>query len=139
MRQNLAEKNHWPAYIVMSDKSLHALVAEQPITLEEFGEIFGIGKFKREAYGESFVSLIKEFQDEYGITKPKTKMEKTTQMSYMDRQKQLHEHAYAPWTKKDDDYLVELYKEGKSIKELMEIFGRNSGAIRSRLRKLQCF
>lgn len=139
LRQNLAEKNHWPAYIVMSDKSLHALVAEQPITLEEFGEIFGIGKFKREAYGESFVSLIKEFQDKYGITKPKTKMEKTTQMSYMDRQKQLHEHAYAPWTKKDDDYLVELYKEGKSIKELMEIFGRNSGAIRSRLRKLQCF
>lgn len=139
LRQALAEKNHWPAYVVMSDKSLHALVAEQPITLEEFGNVFGIGKYKREAYGEIFISLIKEFQNEFGIIKTEKNIEDTLQVSYMDRQKQLYDHAYAPWTKEDDDYLVELYKQGKSTKELMKIFGRNFGSIKSRLKKLQSF
>lgn len=138
LRQTIAEKNNWPAYVVMSDKSLHALVAEQPTTIDEFGNIFGIGRFKREAYGEVFVALIKEFHDEFGIIKSEKKIDDTISLSYMDRQKQLYEHAYAPWTKEDDDYLIELYKQGKSREELMEIFGRNSGAIKSRLKKLQC-
>ena len=61
-----------------------------------------------------------------------------TPISYMERQKQLHANAYAPWTKEDDERLTALYEEGKTVKELMEIFQRNRGAIRSRLRKLKC-
>ena len=57
-------------------------------------------------------------------------------LSYMDKQKQLYANAYAPWTEEDDKRLKQLYAEGKSIEELMEIFRRNSGAIRSRLKKL---
>ena len=45
-------------------------------------------------------------------------------------------NAYRPWTKEDDALLLQLSAFGKSITELCEIFGRNHGAIVSRLRKL---
>lgn len=50
--------------------------------------------------------------------------------------RQEHGNAYLPWEKEADKYLIRLYNEGKSIKELAEIFERNNGAIRSRLKKL---
>lgn len=45
-------------------------------------------------------------------------------------------NAYKPWGTEDDKLLVTLYDENRSIKELMSIFKRNEGAIRSRIQKL---
>ena len=45
-------------------------------------------------------------------------------------------NAYLPWEKEADEHLIKLYKEGRSIKELAEIFERKGGAIRARLKKL---
>lgn len=58
-------------------------------------------------------------------------------ISYMVQQKQLHTKAYAKWTDEDDLLLMQLYSNGASIKELMDKFGRNEGAIRSRIMKLE--
>ncbi|MCK5741429.1 MAG: Bro-N domain-containing protein [Chlorobi bacterium] len=51
--------------------------------------------------------------------------------------RETHKKAYEPWTAEDDAKLERLFFEEKSIKELSEIFGRQLGAIRSRLRKLE--
>lgn len=56
--------------------------------------------------------------------------------SYMDQQKRLHHNAYAKWTNEDDEELCKHVKEGVSIQELCRIFGRNEGAICSRISKL---
>jgi len=61
LRLEIARENKWPAYVVMSDKSLHALAAECPVTVEDFGNIFGIGTYKRDTYGERFTAVIREF------------------------------------------------------------------------------
>jgi superfamily I DNA/RNA helicase len=45
-------------------------------------------------------------------------------------------NAYLPWTKQLDRELTELFLGGASVKTLAERFGRKSGAIRARLRKL---
>ena len=66
LRRQIAEANHWPAYVVMSDKSLHALATERPATLQAFGNIFGIGQHKRDTYGERFIAAIKEFAGQPG-------------------------------------------------------------------------
>lgn len=50
--------------------------------------------------------------------------------------KDKHNQAYEPWTSDNDRKLMRLHSEGKTIQELSEIFGRTSGAIRSRLDKL---
>lgn len=44
--------------------------------------------------------------------------------------------AYRPWDKSQDQKLVQLSKTGEPISALMKIFGRNRGAILSRLAKL---
>ena len=45
-------------------------------------------------------------------------------------------NAYKPWSTEDDEALRAAFKGGTSIKEIAHDFGRNMGAIRSRLRKL---
>lgn len=45
--------------------------------------------------------------------------------------------AYAPWTDEEDNELLKKYKIGISSRELAKIFGRQAGAIRSRLEKLK--
>ncbi|MCQ2202237.1 MAG: UvrD-helicase domain-containing protein [Bacteroidales bacterium] len=57
-------------------------------------------------------------------------------VSHMEQQKQLYKKAYASWSEEDDNRLKSLFLEGKSKAELSEIFERNDGAIRSRLKKL---
>ncbi|WP_426511991.1 hypothetical protein ACPPVO_16005 [Dactylosporangium sp. McL0621] len=47
-----------------------------------------------------------------------------------------HPNAYQPWTGEDDRRLVPLHAEHIPIKELSAIFGRQVGAIASRLRHL---
>ena len=59
------------------------------------------------------------------------------EQSYMERQKQIHSKAYERWTDDDDRLLMQMHKSGASINELMSKFGRNEGAIRSRIIKLE--
>lgn len=54
----------------------------------------------------------------------------------MDQPKAIYPNAYQPWTQDDDQQLLFLYSQGKNLYELMEIFVRNEGAIRSRISKL---
>lgn len=61
LRQNIAEENNWPAYVVMSDKTLHALATEKPTTLNAFSNIYGIGEYKLKTYGKRFVDVIKDY------------------------------------------------------------------------------
>lgn len=51
--------------------------------------------------------------------------------------RQKHPQAYARWTEEDDARLEQLYCEGKKNKELAVIFGRDPGAIASRIKKLE--
>ena len=47
-----------------------------------------------------------------------------------------HSQAYKPWTKEDDAYLTQLYKEKNYFKVMMDEFCRSRDAITSRLKKL---
>ena len=60
-RKRIATENNWPAYVVLSDKTLHELATKKPVTLEAFSDIHGIGKHKLEMYGETFISIIKDY------------------------------------------------------------------------------
>lgn len=61
LRKKLADQMAIPAYIVLSDKTLHLLALKKPETIEEFGEISGIGEFKKEKYGKEFLAVISEY------------------------------------------------------------------------------
>lgn len=61
LRKKLADQMAIPAYIILSDKTLHLLALKKPETIEEFGEISGIGEFKKEKYGKDFLAVINEY------------------------------------------------------------------------------
>ena len=149
LRKTIAEEIRKPAYIVLSDKTLHALASEKPTNLFLFGNAYGIGEHKKKQFGERFVDLIcnhlgvnrspepippiqSQAVDEDTETMPYINPE----LSYMDRQKQLHSKAYAPWTEAEENDLLFYHQQGKTTAELVEILQRNAGAIRSRLKKL---
>jgi homoserine acetyltransferase len=48
-----------------------------------------------------------------------------------------HPNAYMPWTEEDDVRLEQLYCEKLTVKQLSAVFGRNEGAITSRISKLE--
>lgn len=59
LRKQIAEREHTPAYIIFSDDALEDMVQKKPVTLEEFGDIHGVGQIKKEKYGKVFVALIR--------------------------------------------------------------------------------
>ena len=61
LRKRLADQEALPAYIVLSDKVLHLLSTSRPTTIEAFGNISGIGEYKKKKYGKDFVELIKKY------------------------------------------------------------------------------
>ena len=140
VRKRIADEHQWPAYLVLSDKSLHHLTIEMPTTLAAFGNTFGIGEHKRDSFGAEFIEVI----NEYSAMKEGLPFSEATtiapfsekSLSYMERQKLLHAKAYAPWTEEDDNRLKQLVNDGHSIKEIASFMERNNGAIKSRMKKL---
>lgn len=77
--------------------------------------------------------LYNKFLPKYSV-----KGKRGTKKSYtLDEKRILNKKAYEPWTDEDDNKLELLFCEGKSVKILVDIFGRNKGAIESRIKKLE--
>ena len=152
LRLTIAHEIKKPAYIVLSDKSLQSLVMMKPTNLFLFGNCFGIGEHKKEQFGERFIELIchhlgverssEPFEPTEALTFPDDARacnrngSSNKELSYMDKQKQLHANAYAPWSNEEESTLRFLHRQGKTVKELALILQRNEGSIRSRLRKM---
>ena len=140
VRKRIADENHWPAYVVMSDRSLHALAIERPTTLQAFGNVFGIGEHKRDTYGLEFLAVIREYAPgNKDLPFPEAEIDTVPTpkpISHMEQQKQLHAKAYAPWTEDEDKTLESYFNQGLSTKEIAKRMDRNEGGIVSRVNKL---
>lgn len=141
VRKRIANEHQWPAYVVLSDRSLHYLATEKPTNLIAFGNTFGIGEHKRDTFGEEFIRVIKEFISQQGnmpvlnVATVSNTTEKSE--SYMERQKRLHANTYAPWSEESDNRLRQYVKEGISIEDIASLMERNVGSIKARIKKLE--
>ncbi len=82
-------------------------------------------------FSETLQRALKKF-------KSLNKKEDADEKSYsIEKIRETHKQAYQPWTQDDDNKLEILFCEGKKVKELTKIFGRNDGAISSRIKKLE--
>lgn len=54
----------------------------------------------------------------------------------LEKMRQKHPNAYRPWSKEDDARLTELFRDNTSVSALVKEFGRQRGAINSRLIRL---
>lgn len=63
LRTRIAREENVPAYIVFSNAALQNMAAKAPTTQTAFLEVSGVGKYKAERYGESFLTEIKRYKD----------------------------------------------------------------------------
>ena len=61
IRLQLAKKRRVPAYIIFPDATLHQMILHKPQTLEEMGQLNGVGPQKLEKYGQAFLEVVKGF------------------------------------------------------------------------------
>jgi ATP-dependent DNA helicase RecQ len=60
LRRDLAQEAGVPPYVVFHDATLREMAAARPSSLEELGEIGGVGTRKLEAYGEAFLNVLRQ-------------------------------------------------------------------------------
>jgi ATP-dependent DNA helicase RecQ len=60
LRRSIAEERGVPPYVIFSDASLRDMVRLHPTTLAEFLEVKGVGEWKSQAFGERFLSLLRQ-------------------------------------------------------------------------------
>ena len=61
LRLTLAKEENMPAYIVFSNATLQDMAQKAPVTMVEFLDVSGVGKFKAERYGQRFITAIKKY------------------------------------------------------------------------------
>lgn len=78
LRTHLAGVYRTPPYVIFTDVTLQHIVEARPVTLEQFQNVPGIGKFKAEEYGPHVIRVIREFiasQSHLKTLKGKTQIE----------------------------------------------------------------
>jgi superfamily II DNA helicase RecQ len=63
-RKQRASDDGVPAYVVLDNKTLDAIAADQPTSLGELGRIKGIGPAKLERYGAEVLGILASSNDE---------------------------------------------------------------------------
>ncbi|MBQ7690052.1 MAG: DNA helicase RecQ [Muribaculaceae bacterium] len=61
-RADLAHRQGVPPSVVFSDKVLHIMAAELPVTSEQFGRLYGVGEYKAQRYWQPFTRVIAEWK-----------------------------------------------------------------------------
>ena len=60
MRKELAEEAGVPPYVIFHDSTLREITLARPASLADLGTIPGIGKRKREAYGDAVLQVVRD-------------------------------------------------------------------------------
>ena len=73
LRRSIADSLNVPPFVVFSDVSLKEMCIYYPMTEAHFLNIKGVGQNKLEQYGETFISVIKQYVEEAQIVPPAPK------------------------------------------------------------------
>ncbi len=63
-RLEIARERGVAAYVIFSDRTLSDMAAKKPETLAQFGDVFGVGRAKTEAFGSLFLKVIAAHADQ---------------------------------------------------------------------------
>ena len=124
VRKAIADENSWPAYVVLSDRTLKEMTVSKPKTVDDLYGIFGFGERKIKNFGQKFIEAILEYSGQENHDNAFLKgneiktSEEVKEFSVIDEQRSLYANAYAPWTTEDDLVLEKKYRQGLSINDL---------------------
>lgn len=67
VRDDVAEEEELPKYVIFSEQSLQEMAIHYPITIEELTSIAGVGQGKANKFGKPFIKVISDYVDENDI------------------------------------------------------------------------
>lgn len=62
LRKKIAATQSVPAYVVFPDTALREMSVKQPVTIDEFMKISGVGEKKAARYGKKFMQVIADYK-----------------------------------------------------------------------------
>lgn len=150
LRLTIAREENMPPYIIFNDKTLIDMAVKLPISKSEMLHVSGVGEHKFMKYGQRFLTLIEACIEEYPeLLKNKTEISQCDEFDAQRGKKEFKNTgaeekreknlgAYMPWSEEEDRKLTMEFNSGRfSTRDLSEIHGRTTGAIRARLKKLK--
>lgn len=78
LRKTVSKKLGVPPFVVFQDPSIDDMALKYPVTIEELGNVHGVGEGKAKKYGTAFVALIAEYVEENDIMRPDDFVVKST-------------------------------------------------------------
>ena len=78
LRKKVAKRLDVPPFVVFQDPSLQDMAIKYPITIQELGNVHGVGDGKAKKYGKDFVKLIQTYVEENDILRPDDLIVKST-------------------------------------------------------------
>lgn len=78
LRKKVAKKLGVPPFVVFQDPSLEDMALKYPVSLEELGNVHGVGEGKAKKYGKDFVELIARYVEDNDIVRPDDLVVKST-------------------------------------------------------------
>lgn len=78
LRKKEAKRHGVPPFVVFQDPSLEDMALKYPVTVEELGNVHGVGEGKAKKYGKPFVDLIARYVEENDIIRPDDLVVKST-------------------------------------------------------------
>jgi ATP-dependent DNA helicase RecQ len=78
LRKKVAKKLGVPPFVVFQDPSLEDMALKYPITIDELGNVHGVGEGKAKKYGKEFVELIARYVEDNDIIRPDDLVVKST-------------------------------------------------------------
>jgi len=112
-RLRLAREMDLPPYVILSDATLIELATFLPLTKEEIRKISGFGDLKTERYGETFLTIIKNYAGEKNLSS-------RIQQKKPKRDRKTTNGEQRPSKVDTRKISFDLYKSGKSIADVAE-------------------
>lgn len=108
-RNQVAKENDTDPYMILPQKAIKGIVEIMPVTLAELAQVSGIGNKKLQSFGEEIVKIVSDYVVRNNIERAEIVIE--TKSNAPSARKTSNTHFES----------LELFKQGKSIKEISEI------------------
>ncbi len=114
LRDTICAEKEVPIYMVCGSAALEEMSTYLPLTLSQLVQITGFGKVKAHQYGDRFLRIINKYVDDHGLSSamPEKKAKK--------QRKEKEKPAAAKPKKDTRQETFDLYKQGKSVKEIAD-------------------
>lgn len=120
LRKEIAFREGVPPFVIFSDETLQDMCNKLPRTLDSMLDIKGIGQMKKDKFGEAFLQVILNYQEEQQLVNNN----EDSQPKNNERKEKSHIVTY------------KYYKEGKTIAEIASLRNLSLSTVEGHL--LQC-